>query len=338
MRPKPSPTCWVCAIMIEPTSMFAPVEQPGPPTDRMKPPAATLEWVPVVPDNAPDVPPLRGSRRWWYNDRAGRRSFTVDRYEPKHDGDRKSFVPVTLWQDKAGVLNWQKKHPPAPRPLYRLDELAGRPDAPVLVVEGEKAADTAARMLPEFTTTTSSGGAEASGKSDWSPVAGRDVVVWLDHDEAGRRYASDVARLALEAGASSARIVQVPGFWPVGWDLADALPEGVTIATVREMVAAAKAAESEASPRIEALRPAEPVPLVRPLPPAEPYPVDALGSQLAGVAGAIQEIVQSPAAMCANSVLAVATLSAQAHIDVELPIGSGSVRPVSSLSHRRQER
>jgi hypothetical protein len=73
----------------------------------------------------------------------------------------------------------------------------------------------------------------------------------------------------------------------------------------------------------------EPVPLVRPMPPAEPYPVAGLGPELAAVAEAIQEVVRSPLALCANSVLAVVTLAAQAYVNIALPIGNGAVRPVS---------
>jgi putative DNA primase/helicase len=57
--------------------------------------------------------------------------------------------------------------------------------------------------------------------------------------------------------------------------------------------------------------PHEPVPLVRPVPAADPYPVDGLGSQLAAVVRALNDVVQSPLAMCANSVLATVTLAAQ---------------------------
>jgi putative DNA primase/helicase len=73
-----------------------------------------------------------------------------------------------------------------------------------------------------------------------------------------------------------------------------------------------------------------PVPLVRPMAPPDPYPVEALGPQLARVTQALHQIVQSPIAMCANSVLAAVTLAAQAHVNVELPFGNGSVRPVSN--------
>ncbi len=45
----------------------------------------------------------------------------------KTDGS-KEFLPLTLWRDAQG-LRWRWKSVPAPRPLYNLDKLAGRPDA-----------------------------------------------------------------------------------------------------------------------------------------------------------------------------------------------------------------
>jgi len=59
-----------------------------------------------------------------------------------------------------------------------------------------------------------------------------------------------------------------------------------------------------------------PEPLRRPLPPAEPYPLDALGDVLGGAAKAIHAVVQAPAGLCGQSVLAAASLAAQAHADV----------------------
>ncbi len=54
------------------------------------------------------------------------------------------------------------------------------------------------------------GGANSAAKSDWSKVAGRDVVTWPDHDPQGSAYAREVARLAYAAGASRVRVVEVP--------------------------------------------------------------------------------------------------------------------------------
>jgi hypothetical protein len=114
-----------------------------------------------------------------------------------------------------------------------------RPEAAVLVVEGEPAADAAAALLTEYVAITSAGGAQAAARSDWSPLRGRHVVVWPDSDNAGEQYAVDVARLVRGVGAADVRIVQLPSGQPVGWDLADPLPDGWNQDTIRELVGSA---------------------------------------------------------------------------------------------------
>ncbi len=75
--------------------------------------------------------------------------------------------------------------------------------------------------------------------------------------------------------------------------------------------------------------PADPKrPLHRPLAPAAEFPIHALG-ELRLAAEAIAELVQAPPAICAQAVLAAATLAIQAHRDVELP-GAGR-RPLTGL-------
>ena len=69
-------------------------------------------------------------------------------------------------------------------------------------------------------------------------------------------------------------------------------------------------------------------PLFRPLPPAPAFPMHALDA-LRDAAEAIQKRTQAPAAICAQSVLAAATLAVQAHRDVELP--GGGRRPLVGL-------
>jgi Protein of unknown function (DUF3987) len=78
------------------------------------------------------------------------------------------------------------------------------------------------------------------------------------------------------------------------------------------------------------IQPEPPRPLTRELPPATPFPIDALGNLLGPAANAINDRVRAPIAIGAQSVLAAATLAAQAHVDVVLPIGGGSAKPVSS--------
>lgn len=69
-------------------------------------------------------------------------------------------------------------------------------------------------------------------------------------------------------------------------------------------------------------------PLQRELPPANPFPMDALGDMLAPAARKMETIIQAPAAICGNSMLAGAALAAQAHADVVI---DGRACPVSEI-------
>ena len=90
--------------------------------------------------------------------------------------------------------DWRIGEPPAPlhgKPLYRLPELlAADPAQPVYVVEGEKAARALGRL---GVTVTTSGGASSARAADWTPLHGRRLRIWPDYDEAGARYAAEVA-------------------------------------------------------------------------------------------------------------------------------------------------
>jgi putative DNA primase/helicase len=245
------------------------------PEDRPKPPAEV--WEPRLP--APGEPPEAGqirhmklgtaSARWVYRDPAGQPEFAVARFEKQAaDGTPdKELLPYTfgrrIWTTKGGKTRdqtaWHFKRPGARVSLYGLERLAARLDAPVLVVEGEKTADRAATVFPDLVPVTSQGGCKAGGVGDWSPVAGRHVLIWPDNDEPGSGYAKKVANLAIEAGAATVRIVAVPKELPEGWDLGDELPEGVAPETLAAMLAAAQPVEAEAQSEPAPEAEAEPV-------------------------------------------------------------------------------
>ena len=156
----------------------------------------------AIPD-----PPTKGAEHVWpYGS-----GFLVCRFPGK------KIRP--LWWDGE---SWRWKAPPAPRPLYRLDALRSRPDAPVLIVEGEKAADAAQRLFPAAVAITWPSGCKAIDKADWSPLAGRRCVLWPDADAVGREAMAKLAPRLLAAGADQVRVVHPPADAPEGWDLADA--------------------------------------------------------------------------------------------------------------------
>jgi hypothetical protein len=102
------------------------------------------------------------------------------------DGD-KQFRPV--YRDSAG---WHLGDPvKSGLPLYHLDELASAPM--IVVLEGEKCADMVRDL--GITATTSSHGSGSTEKSDWSPLAGKPVVIIPDHDKSGVGYQQAVGAI-----------------------------------------------------------------------------------------------------------------------------------------------
>lgn len=228
--------------MTDRTDMFAPLG-PDNLADATGPlgqaPEPDMEWVGPVPVDAP-APSFRHgelgepSQVWRYPNETGETLGYVCRFDTSTG--EKEIRSRTCWRNSAGQTVWCWKSFPGPRPLYRLDLLVQRPDAPVLVVEGEKAADEAQKLFRDHVAITSPGGANAAMKADWRPLKGRDVIVWGDHDEPGRQYAEKVRELVSAAGAKSVRIVPIPDSFPESWDLADDLPPAIMLGDLRRMV------------------------------------------------------------------------------------------------------
>lgn len=192
-----------------------------------------------VPSSAPEPgfmhPRLgRATGAWTYRDEANRLLGYVARFDTPGG---KEVLPLTWCALSGGVKAWRWKSFPDPRPLYGLDRLVSRPDAPVLVVEGEKTADAAADLFPGHVVLTWPGGSKAVRKARWASLAGRSVAVWPDADAPGVKAAEAVAAAALASAARSVCIVALPPHLPEGWDLADEIPPDVDI---DELLAAAR--------------------------------------------------------------------------------------------------
>jgi putative DNA primase/helicase len=165
---------------------------------------------------------------WTYRDANGEPLFHVARFDD--NGDKK-ILPL-CWTGN----DWKSKAWPAPRPLYVLDKITARPDAAIIICEGEKAADAAALIFPDFVATASSGGAQSAAQSDWAPLTGRRALVWPDADKPGADYASEVVGILAELGCEVSILdaVTLAHVDPnggereptkKGWDAADALAE-----------------------------------------------------------------------------------------------------------------
>ena len=180
---------------------------------------------------------MRITRRDPYHDREGNEHFVVARFD---GATGKQFRPF----HKKGSA-WIAKDPLGLLPLFRLPELIARKTERVFVVEGEKPARELATL--GLLVTTSAHGAKSAHKTDWRPLAGREVVILPDNDAEGRRaYAQTVAGIVSHLSPpAEARIVELPGLPPKG-DCVDWLeardartPEEITA----ELLAMVKGAE-----------------------------------------------------------------------------------------------
>ncbi len=192
------------------------------------------DGVPLPPDVHPElgVP----THNYEYRDGSGRLVFYVYRFEK--DG-KKETRPVS-WS--AAKKQWVWKYPPTPWPLYT----CGTTDGDVLVVEGEKTAEAAANQFPNLGVVTSASGSGQAGKSDWSCLKGRNVVISPDNDAPGRGYALSVAGHAAAVGAADIKVIDNSRRgWGDGDDLADHTVEADYLGLAINVEDYAEAAERE---------------------------------------------------------------------------------------------
>jgi putative DNA primase/helicase len=206
-------------------------------------------WPRKKSDGKPFKLQLPPPRVWEYRLGDGSLFGVVARWD--RDGDKIVLPAVCVDGGDAPVWAWQGfGEGDGSRPLLGLIELAAKPLATVLVVEGEKTRDAAARYMPEnWVCVTWQGGGKAIGKTDWAPLAGRRVVLWMDKDSPptnkktgevlidkngkpqkppGEQTGLDLFVMLSDIGAG---VAMVPVYGPRmqmlpanGWDLADDCP------------------------------------------------------------------------------------------------------------------
>lgn len=169
---------------------------------------------------------VRLARSWKYTNELGELAFYVCRFERGVGEKRKKETPQFTYGslDDGQSWRWGWGHFNEPRYLYNLYEITKKPNAPILIVEGEKAADAAAKLLPMYVVTTWSGGTNAVDKTDWMPLAGRKILIWPDNDQPGKDAAEEIATLI--PNPQEIKILQPGESLDKGWDAADALESG----------------------------------------------------------------------------------------------------------------
>jgi ATP-dependent exoDNAse (exonuclease V) alpha subunit len=224
----------------------------------------TSTWTPIMPvPTHAENPDIAGNKylnfylrdggkevsRHAYRDEQGNLKGYVFRFE-KSNGDKidKFTPPLAYCENEKGFRAWKwqgfDKENKTP---YGIEKLIQDPNKPILVVEGEKTTDTAQKLLPEYHVLTWGGGAGNVGKTNWESLIGKTVVIWPDHDydQGGQNAAKKLQQTLIQFNENAGKegsvgIVNLPPYLPNKWDLADELPKGWTLDTVKEMIKAAE--------------------------------------------------------------------------------------------------
>jgi predicted P-loop ATPase len=190
----------------------------------------------------------KASRVWEYRDAKARLLFYIARYDVE---PRKQIVPWSWCFDlEKNVHKWMMRGITGkdPRPLYGLDRLADMPDADVVMVEGEKAADATHALLDGHAVGMSwLGGVEQADKVSVRALEGRRVILFPDfdtqtypdshpragevmdmHEQPGNRAMLALAQLLKGVAREVIMIAYRHGERAHGWDLADGQGEGWT--------------------------------------------------------------------------------------------------------------
>jgi putative DNA primase/helicase len=186
-----------------------------------RPPEHVWKQISPVPANAP-TPVFKHNRFgepskvWTYVTPNGEQHGYVCRYDNETGKD---VVPLIYATDGERCI-WKFQAFDTPRFLYNATEIVAS-DKYVLLVEGEKTADAAIRLLPRMCVTTWAGGGNADHLTDAEMLRGRTVVLFPDNDSPGIRTMHRWAE-RLKAMGCQVRWVKSPADAPKGWDLADA--------------------------------------------------------------------------------------------------------------------
>lgn len=181
--------------------------------------------------------------KWAYADKEGNLLLYVCRFDP--EGERKQVVPHSWCKHPDGSERWTWRGitGKSPRPLYGLDRLPAMPDANVIVVEGEKAADAGQDIFGDTAVVvTWMGGVETADRASVRALAGRRVILWPDfdklterdgdallplHEQPAMRAMMQIAtRLKGIARETHMVAYSLDDEFPHGWDLADAQADG----------------------------------------------------------------------------------------------------------------
>lgn len=132
------------------------------------------------------------------------------------DKDEKQIRPISLGTDGKYHLT----RPTGMNMPYRFELFD--PSKPTLIVEGEKAADYAAKIAKKSNVLSWVGGSNAVKQTDWSILGGNEVTLWPDNDEGGIKAMEQLVEVLLGCRSIPNKIYSINvNVLPPKYDIAD---------------------------------------------------------------------------------------------------------------------
>lgn len=173
-----------------------------------------LSFIAPVPTQVMEPKPGPFSISYDYRNKDGELLYKVYRLETPRG---KRFFPMGYT-----TKGWVKSKPDV-KALYKAEKISS--NKPILVVEGEKAADAAEKLLTKVDVITWHGGANGIKGGDWELLKDMEIILWPDNDEAGVAAMHEIANLIPSNNIS---IIDVSVF-PEKSDLADDLDRNTIV-------------------------------------------------------------------------------------------------------------
>lgn len=242
----------------------------------------------------------------------------------KHSVEDKYIRPMALID---GVYMLKEPVFSNGKPLYNLHRLANKNDETVWLVEGEKCADTLVKLGLLATT---SGSADSVRTADWQPVAGRNVILWRDNDNAGNKWQADLIAtlnpLNCKIKCIDVEVLNLPAKgdcveWIATYELThNRKPETFDLDALQLIDSNIQAPISDnlGAGDTNNNQPewGAPLPLVSIDTTAEPYPIESLPKVLADAIKEVQAYVKAPLPMVATSALSALAVAGQGQVNI----------------------
>jgi len=187
-------------------------------------------------EHIPHLTAAEISGPWTYTDADGNNVLHV-KFTGRNAKGKKQFAQ-SHW-NKAGEFVKNKGLSDRLAPMYNLPEVAEF-TLPVLITEGEKACHGAMQQFGnDYACTTHAGGRGKWHLTDWTPIAGREVVIWPDKETEADAQAQTQAQAEalaehLHKLGCTVRIVDVSTV-PAGYDLANPIPNAAELLEAAEL-------------------------------------------------------------------------------------------------------